>query len=284
MPTCNRAELIMTSVNSILHQTYQNWELLIMDDGSTDDTAQIIQSVDDPRIVYHRLEHCGSPGRLKNEGLRLCSGTLIAFNDSDDLWHPDKLRKQVNALESNPDAGFCVANGYNFRDNPALPLNFVYPRKEGFRSGNLFLACFQSELAAFTQALVFKKSCLDKTGYFDEERIHDRTFIVSLAFHYAGLIIYEPLFFRRLHDHNFSKTKWQKDYRYERALIESYKTHLPNKIYKNSLFKLYVQWGETYAKHQYKSLAAKSYFKAWRFNPLSLAPLKKIGKLILRSH
>lgn len=105
MTSYNRADLIGTAIKSVLDQTYQNWELLILDDASTDNTAAIVASVagSDPRVIYSLAAENLGITKNRNRGFALAKGTYIAVLDSDDLWSDaNKLAKQVHFLESNP--------------------------------------------------------------------------------------------------------------------------------------------------------------------------------------
>jgi glycosyltransferase involved in cell wall biosynthesis len=85
MPTYNRAAYIMESVESVLNQTYQNWELIIVDDGSEDDTEEIISQIKDARVQFYKAGKIGLGIKLKYIGIERSDGELIAFLDSDDV-------------------------------------------------------------------------------------------------------------------------------------------------------------------------------------------------------
>lgn len=107
IPSYNREETIVESVNSILQQTYSDLEVIVVDDGSTDGTAAAVQSIQDSRVVYHYQENAGACA-ARNTGIRLAKGEYIAFQDSDDRWHSDKLEKQLAVFEKHsPDVVFC---------------------------------------------------------------------------------------------------------------------------------------------------------------------------------
>src|SRR4030095_2355410 len=148
IPTFNRARLIMETIESILDQTYSNWEIIIIDDGSNDDTEDMILQLKNERIHFIKAGRIGIGGKIKNIGLGKASGELIAFNDSDDLWDKTKLEKQVDALRQYPEAGFCLTNGYNFKKLNE-PIDFFYKQKEGIRFDNIFNSIFQSQVAVF---------------------------------------------------------------------------------------------------------------------------------------
>lgn len=101
MPSFNTANLITDSVNSVIAQTYANWELIIVDDCSTDNTDEIVNSITDVRIRYLKNEKNSGAAVSRNRALREAKGKWIAFLDSDDLWMPDKLKKQINFMETN---------------------------------------------------------------------------------------------------------------------------------------------------------------------------------------
>lgn len=105
MPSYNTGEYIFDSINSVINQTYTNWELIIVDDCSNDNTDEIIKRFNDSRIKYLKnKENCGA-AVSRNRALRKAKGKWIAFLDSDDLWLPIKLEKQINFMEK---------NGYSF--------------------------------------------------------------------------------------------------------------------------------------------------------------------------
>ncbi len=107
MPTFNRASTISRAINSIINQDYSNFELLIVDDGSTDNTKEIVDSFDDKRIKYIFQKNSGAC-KARNTGINKSSGEYIAFLDSDDEWDELKLMKQICFLkEKKADATFC---------------------------------------------------------------------------------------------------------------------------------------------------------------------------------
>ena len=102
MPTYNACKTIMDAVNSVIKQDYINWELIIVDDNSSDNTSALIKEVNDPRVKYFRLQsNSGSPASPRNKALELSSGFYIAFLDSDDIWYPTKLSKQIYLMDEN---------------------------------------------------------------------------------------------------------------------------------------------------------------------------------------
>ena len=102
MPSYNTANYISESINSVINQTYKNWELIIVDDCSTDNTDEIVNKfLKDGRIKYLKNEKNSGAAISRNKALREAKGRWIAFLDSDDLWVPEKLEKQINFMEKN---------------------------------------------------------------------------------------------------------------------------------------------------------------------------------------
>jgi len=282
MPTYNRAAFIGATIASVQKQTYTNWELIIIDDGSDDNTAAIIEQLHDERISFFKAGRIGIGGKIKNIGLEKVTGPFIAFIDSDDLWHESKLDKQVAALQHYPDAGFCLTGGYNFTI-PGTPSEFFYTQRDGELYSNIFTLIFASKIAMFTQALLFRKTCLFKSGHFKEAgSFSDFDFIANLAFYHTAVVLYEPLFFRRLHNSNYIGTTWEKSYYAGIASILAFKNEnkLQLALANDALFRLYVHFGNDAVLYNKKRLALVNFCKAWRYKPFSIVPFKKTAKAI----
>lgn len=101
MPSYNTASYIKESIQSVLNQTYTNWELIIVDDCSTDETDEVLTTITDSRIKYFKNKENSGAAISRNKALREARGQWIAFLDSDDLWMPNKLEKQINFMKKN---------------------------------------------------------------------------------------------------------------------------------------------------------------------------------------
>lgn len=102
MPVFNRVKHLRTAVSSVYSQTFDNWELIIVDDGSEQDTRQFLRTPTDSRMIVSFHPHTGIPALVRNRGIRRARGRYIAFLDSDDLWAPDKLERQLALMNSAP--------------------------------------------------------------------------------------------------------------------------------------------------------------------------------------
>ena len=140
MPTYNCARFIRESIDSVLAQTYTNWELIIVDDSSTDNTAEMVANFNDPRIHYLRNEQNEGAALTRNKALRAAKGRYIAFLDSDDLWHPDKLERQIAFMEQN---GYAFTyHEYTEIDESSKPLGVYVSGKDHVRPFDMKACCW----------------------------------------------------------------------------------------------------------------------------------------------
>jgi len=194
LPTYNRAQTIGRSVKSVLTQTYSDFELIIVDDGSTDSTSEVVKSFRDSRIHYMQTDRNGGAALARNLGLRASRGEFIAFQDSDDEWFPDKLKRQVDILSSAPPT---VAFVYSDMIRVLLSGEETYFKSPTVRRGEL-LDTKGLEYQVHGIGLVtvmLRRACLDEVGYFDEgfPRFIDLDLFIRLAKAFAAQYIREPL-------------------------------------------------------------------------------------------
>ena len=223
VPTYNRAHLIGETIQSVIDQTYSNWELIIVDDGSEDDTRNIIDKFADKRIHYFKIDHCGIFGKVRNAGMQRANGDLIAFLDSDDLWKPEKLSYQLSLLKQNPDAAFIFGHGEQFGKGAIPP-----PQMEKFYSGNVFIPLLLEERFVFyVPSVMFKKEVIQTVGYIDENLIigSDMDFFLRMACHYNGIFSNEILVRIRKHDQSTSQRLEVASHREHRQMVEKFFRH-----------------------------------------------------------
>jgi len=112
IPTYNRAGLLSRTIQSVLNQTYQDFEIIIVDDGSTDKTEEVVKSFNSKKIFYNRHEENKGANAARNTGIKASRGEYIAFQDSGDEWLPQKLERQMKVFENaSPEVG-VVYTGY----------------------------------------------------------------------------------------------------------------------------------------------------------------------------
>jgi teichuronic acid biosynthesis glycosyltransferase TuaG len=166
MPAFNADRYISTSIQSVIDQTFQNWELIIIDDGSTDDTANIVKAVQDKdeRIIYFYQQN-KRLGAARNSGFRLAKGKWIAFLDSDDLWDPAKLAVQMDFIEKNK-VDVVYTDGYMLMEQTQQLI--PYPTITGWYAGSeMYNILFEQNTIPILSVLM-NRSWIDKVGYQDE--------------------------------------------------------------------------------------------------------------------
>ncbi len=192
IPTYNRANFLTDAIKSINNQNYPNLEIIVVDDGSTDNTEELIQQLDDPKIKYIYQENKG-PAAAKNTGLKAAKSDIIGFLDSDDLWPENKINLQLNLLlKSELEMLFGGVKHLilkNSRDKEFIE------HSETYRRNSLGSA-------------LFKKSIFKKVGFFNEELTHweDLDWILRAA--EAGINVKktkEITLIVRIHNENISR-------------------------------------------------------------------------------
>ena len=170
MPAYNAGKYIADSIRSVLAQTWSNWELIVVDDGSTDNTAAVVHDFikRDGRVKYVYQEN-GRLGKARNTGIKNATGELIAFLDSDDLWIETKLELQLQALREH-DADLVYCNAYVFTDDNPLDETKTLPASSGTFSGQTFFdsLLLQNQIPVLT--VLIKKTALENVGWFEEKK------------------------------------------------------------------------------------------------------------------
>lgn len=140
-PTYNCAKFIAQTIDSVQAQTYQNWEMIIVDDRSQDNTKEIVEEYmnDDPRIKYHLLDENSGAAVARTTAMKLANGSYMAFLDSDDIWMPDKLEKQLKWMTDNGYAFSCTA--YSQIDEEGNPLKKTIKTVKKTNYNRLLLSC-----------------------------------------------------------------------------------------------------------------------------------------------
>jgi glycosyltransferase involved in cell wall biosynthesis len=200
--TYNRGALLKETIASVLSQTYQDFEYIIIDDGSDDDTASIVASIGDHRIHYVIHERTGGHlSKLRNVAQQHCRGRYVAYIDSDDIWETNKLERQISVMEASPQIGFSFTDILTFNKEGVLRPSLY--QKQGAYTGRVFEDMMRNSLIICHTTLVIRMSCLLQVGPMDEllhSGDHDRVFMLSRYF--DALVVYEPLVRVRKHEGN----------------------------------------------------------------------------------
>lgn len=210
MPAYNAEKYIVSSIESVIRQTYTNWELIVIDDFSTDSTVKIVQNFlrNENRIkLIQRDANSGKPSIAKNEALKHVNGVYIAFLDSDDLWMKDKLDIQISLMESHKHVGLTYTGGY-WIDSLDNTIKKFMPRYEcGYNLRNQL-----RRYEINNQSVVITKNALDKALKKFNENItigEDYNLFMNISALYESCTIKEYLVKYRIHENAITKRKKQ---------------------------------------------------------------------------
>lgn len=164
IPAYNAAQYLSEAIESVLSQTHQDFELIVVDDGSTDGTEDVVQRYGD-RVGYLRQENRG-PGAAKNLGIKNSRGSLIATLDADDRWLPDKLEKQREYMQSHSEVGLVYSNCSTFDSNGIMTEAYDGTHRKVYRGQVFDKLLLKNFIASIT--VMIRRECLERVGLFPE--------------------------------------------------------------------------------------------------------------------
>ena len=201
IPTYNRAHYICSAIQSVLNQTFEDFEIIVVDDASTDDTREIIDKFEDERIYYirHKKNRGGSASR--NTGIKHSRGKFIAFLDDDDLWMRNKLEKQLDLINKTSEIG-VVYTGVLLINNSGQIISHKIPSLRG----NIFPDILKKNYVGSCSMVLVRKECFTRIGLFDENLPagQDWDMWIRLAKRYQFDSVNEPLVLYRVHEKRIS--------------------------------------------------------------------------------
>lgn len=203
IPTYNRPELLRNSINSVLSQTYPDFEIIVIDDCSSDNTPGVLKAFRDERLKVIRNSSNKGIAAVRNIGVTSSQGKYIAFLDDDDEWLPDKLEKQVRIMEDGPESLGCVYSGcLTMGLNGSEVVSTSIPRYRNKVLNELLLENFIT-----TSTTLLKKSCIEKAGLFDEDIPYgeDYDMWIRIAGDFEFDFAPEPLTKYRIHPNSITK-------------------------------------------------------------------------------
>ena len=183
IPAWNAERYVREAVDSALAQTHPNCEVIVVDDGSTDGTEGVLRSYRDAgRIHYIRQANKGLAG-ARNAGIRAAAGEYVAFLDSDDIFLPEKVAKQLRALAEHPDCAACYSDLIHFTDME--PRTFFHHRYQ-YPSGDILVPLLHRQFLN-PLSLVVRKDVFERFGYFDETYRRSEDWELWLRWAHAGI-------------------------------------------------------------------------------------------------
>jgi glycosyltransferase involved in cell wall biosynthesis len=223
IPTYNRAHLLPNTIQSVLNQSFRDFEIIVIDDGSTDNTAEVVSTFP---VKYFRQDNKGAP-TARNKGMELTQSKYIVFLDSDDALLENMLEKETGILDSYPEAGFSYGQAYLI-DSEGIVFGIRGHRdkcpeiREGQEElrGLILFGCYIP-----SPTVMVRRSCLEKVGGYDpnfQSGSQDFELWVRLATRYAVAYIAEPVAKYRVHQHTISAVRNVKEIEQSHSSILEY--------------------------------------------------------------
>lgn len=209
IPTHNHARFLQRSVDSVLQQTYKHTEIIIIDDGSTDDTTSVVNKLKNKRIRFISQPQRGVTA-ARNLGIKNSHGDYIAFLDSDDAWLPSKLEKQLSVFHQPKFPQLGLVYCFHYWSNPKGKTNGV---NQIFNRGIIWEKLLRGNfIAGSCSSVLIKTECFEKVGIFDEALLgaaEDWEMWIRIARHYQVDYVPEPLVIITRHPAQRSNKKTQ---------------------------------------------------------------------------
>ena len=210
VPMYNAASFLKETLDSILNQTFTNFELILIDDCSKDNTLEIANSFSDPRIYIVKNEKNLGAGGTRNKGIKLAQSTYIAFCDAEDIMFPNRLEEQYNFMEQHPDIDICGSFVKLINEQGDITGKFTFPVKHDKIAVEMFLRCAFQQSTAFIRRQSFKQSGLEyKENHYAEDYDLWANAIKRLKFH----VIPHFLMYYKISDSQISSISFDKQQR-----------------------------------------------------------------------
>ncbi len=261
MPTYNRPDLLKKAIGSVLNQTYQDFELIVVDDCPEKPAEDIIRAFNNEKIVYIKQDRNRGGAAARNLGIKNAKGEFIAFLDDDDEWLPEKLQVQMEKFEkTSKDIGFCFSAVKNIYDNQErisfVPDGIADYHKLAMRRLKGFL----------TVTLIIKKQVFGEIGYFDENfpSHQEPDLMIRVTSKYKGLGINKPLVLVNMKAHNQIGASLKRRIAGRDMILKKHYDEF--KKYPKILAKHYFQLGIFYRDDGQYKIAREFFKKAFKNN------------------
>jgi glycosyltransferase involved in cell wall biosynthesis len=208
LPTFNRMTFLKLAIESVFAQTYTDWEMIIADDGSTEETQAYLRSIASPRVLTIWLQHSGNPSQVRNAAISVASGRYLAFLDSDDIWAPSKLERQIKALGERATCRWSYTN-CDLVDERGFPLANEILVTPVPPDGWIFESLLRLQVGISMATVVADRDLVREIGCFDEQlRFAEwQDLCLRLAMKSEVAALSESLCSVRIHNEHYSDDK-----------------------------------------------------------------------------
>ncbi|WP_347273679.1 glycosyltransferase [Candidatus Kuenenia sp.] len=278
MPTYNCAAYLPESIESILAQTYDTYEVVVIDDGSADNTKLVLEPYME-KIRYIDLGRNEGLPTARNLGIQSAKGEYVAFLDADDIWMPEKLEMSIDQFMKNPDAGMVYSKHINIDSKSQFMEGKIMRR---LPSGNIFTQLFFEQNFIICSSVVVRKEVFNKTALFDSELVNcqDWDMWLRIAFYYKAIGIDVPLVKYRHSSKSLSKNR-DNVLKYQKVIIDKIYTMfkdsengISEKMYKKRLAAHYAKIGRHYMRMGDKIAARENFRLSLKMDPVNIRTLR----------
>lgn len=272
IPAYNSMAYLPATLESVIQQTFTDFEVLIVNDGSLDHIVQWVSQIADTRVKLISQENQGA-AVARNTGIAHAQGEYIAFLDADDLWEPTKLEKQVQCLEKDPKVGLVNTWVVAF-DGQGKPQDEIWRinAEKGWKpeaEGNVWKQMIEGNLILCGSVAMVRRCCFEDVGVFDQNLrfAEDWDMWIRIAAHYSFAVVKESLVFYRQHCNNKSKKNCQLHLQHRLVIIEKAFQSAPSEL-------LYLRdqaYGHAHLSIAWQSMIVKDYERSIHFRQQALA-------------
>ena len=266
VPTFQRPDFLRAALRSVQRQTVNDFELLVVDDGSAIALAPVVNALDDGRIRYLRHESNRGEAAARNTAIRNARGQYLAFLDDDDEWLPEKLRLQLELFGRSPNTVGCVYGGFvAVRARDGHVLRHEIPTRRGDLSGELLLR----NIVGAPSTVMVRRDCLDRVGLFDEGIAFgvDYDLWIRLAQRYRFDFVPEVIARYTIHPGQLTNNPFI-IVQGHHDLLRKYGSRLRRDRWRDGRF--YFRVGRSMSLHGHVTEARRALVKALRNDPLQL--------------
>lgn len=242
IPTYNCDKYISEALDSVLQQTYSDYEIIVIDDGSTDTTKEIINTKYQQAVRYYYVKNSGVSA-ARNFGISMAQGELIAFLDADDIWMPEKLEKQTALFNESTNLGMTFTENYFFNEQGIT--TYKANKRERLMHGDIVRNIFLKSYVV-TSTVMVRKNVFDTVGPFEEGLTvaEDDNMWMRIGMRYGVELLDEPILMYRITEGSLSRTS--------QNIFDGVKKNI--EIIKNKYPDLYSRLGTSAIRRKYSHL------------------------------
>jgi glycosyltransferase involved in cell wall biosynthesis len=286
IPAYNAAKFLPAAIESVIAQTFTDWRILLVDDGSTDNTAEVVSPFIHqlgPKLKYIKQANSGVSA-ARNEAIRNSSAEFLALLDADDIWLPHRLSESLRCFENRPQVG--LAYGFNARINSEGRVIDTFARRQKHGEGKIAPYIYRLQVDLPTLTITFRKRCIDEAGLFDEtmQATEDRDLWFRIASRYEVALVPQVIAHYRLSPSSATTNPERMLRSQLRFIQKNYGAEgcgiLSRQI---ALSRVYKQQAEDLSGRRQPWAALATSLRAVALYPLDISNVRTAGSLFLNS-